>query len=64
MAFLWTGHLLSQIWLSILALQFPAEVDTYFREEIHFGAMLGPFPDPPFLDLHCSPLMTASKDSN
>jgi hypothetical protein len=46
------------------ALQFPAEVDSYFREESHFGAMLGPFPDPPFPDLHCSPLMTAPKDGN
>jgi hypothetical protein len=46
------------------ALQFPAEVDNYFHEEIHFGAMLGPFPDTPFPDLHCSPLMTAPKDSN
>jgi hypothetical protein len=41
------------------ALQFPAEVNNYFREEIHFGAMLGPFPD-----LHCSPFMTAPKDGN
>jgi hypothetical protein len=51
------------------ALQFPAEVDNYFRDEIHFGAMLGPFPDAPFPDapfpdLHCSPLMTATKDGN
>jgi hypothetical protein len=47
-----------------LALKFMTEVDTYFHEEIHFGAMLGPFPDPPFPDLHCNPLMTAPKDSN
>jgi hypothetical protein len=46
------------------AIQFPAEVDNYFSEEIHFGAMLGPFPDPPFPDLNCSPLMTAPKDGN
>jgi hypothetical protein len=46
------------------ALKFPAAVDTYFHSETHFGAMLGPFPDPPFLDLHCSPLMTAPKDSS
>jgi hypothetical protein len=26
--------------------------------------MLGPFPDPPFPDLHCSPLMTAPKDGS
>jgi hypothetical protein len=46
------------------ALQFPAEVDTYFREETHFGAMLGPFLDHPFPDLHCNPLMTAPKYGN
>jgi hypothetical protein len=46
------------------ALKFPVEVDTYFREETHFGAMLGPFPDPPFPDLHCSPLLTAPKDGD
>jgi hypothetical protein len=44
------------------ALQFLAEDDSYFCEETHFGAVLGPFPDPPFPDLHCSPLMTAPKD--
>jgi hypothetical protein len=46
------------------AIQFPAEVDNYFSEETHFGAILGPFPDAPFWDLHCSPLMTAPKDGN
>jgi hypothetical protein len=46
------------------SLQFPAEVSTYFREEISFGSILGPFPDPPFPDLHCSPLMTAPNDGS
>jgi hypothetical protein len=46
------------------ALKFPEAVDTYFRTETHFGAMLGPFPDPPFPDLHCSPHMTAHKDGS
>jgi hypothetical protein len=46
------------------ALQFPAAVDNYLSEEINFGAILGPFSDPPFRDLHCSPLMTAPKDGN
>jgi hypothetical protein len=46
------------------AAQFPAAVDNYFSEETSFGAMLGPFSDPPFRDLHCSPLMTAPKDGN
>jgi hypothetical protein len=41
------------------ALKILVAVDTYFYSETHFGAMLRPFPDPPFPDLHCSPLMTA-----
>jgi hypothetical protein len=44
--------------------QFPAVVDSYLSEEIKFGSILGPFSDPPFRDLHCSPLMTAHKDGN
>jgi hypothetical protein len=46
------------------ATNFPTVVDNYLSEEIQFGAMLGPFSDPPFRDLHCSPLMTAPKDGN
>jgi hypothetical protein len=44
------------------ATQFPTAVDTYFSEEISLGSIFGPFQDPPFADLHCSPLMTAPKD--
>jgi hypothetical protein len=47
-----------------LAIKFLAAVDNYLSKEIQFGAILGPFPDPPFRDLHCSPLMTAPKDGN
>jgi hypothetical protein len=46
------------------ALQFPVAVnrlDTNLSSETQFGSMLGPFPDPPFQDLHCSPLITAPK---
>jgi hypothetical protein len=43
------------------ALKFPATVDSYFSSETHFGSMLGPFPDPPFPDLHCSPILTPPK---
>jgi hypothetical protein len=46
------------------ALQFPVEVQAYLDEEIKLGSILGPFEDPPFPDLHCSPLMTAPKDGN
>jgi hypothetical protein len=44
------------------ALNFPSEVDNYFREEINLGSIFGPFPFPPLTGLHCSPLMTAPKD--
>jgi hypothetical protein len=46
------------------ALQFPAEVDNYFCEEIGLGSIFGPYQNPPFADLHCSPLMTAPKDGS
>jgi hypothetical protein len=45
------------------SLSFPSEVNNYLSEEIKFGSILGPFSDPPYPDLHCSPLMTAPKDS-
>jgi hypothetical protein len=57
-------HIYSAVTNHGSALKFPAEVDTYFHEETHFGAMLGPFPDPPFPDLHCSTLMIAPKDGD
>jgi hypothetical protein len=44
------------------ALKFPVEVDNYFTEESKFNSLLGPFEDPSFADLHCTPLMTAPKD--
>jgi hypothetical protein len=44
------------------ALKFPVQVDKYFTEESKFNSMLGPFEDPLFADLHCSPLLTAPKD--
>jgi hypothetical protein len=52
MAFLWTWKVIFSSKFHGSALQFPAEVDWYFLEETHFGAILGPYPDPPFLDLH------------
>jgi hypothetical protein len=44
------------------AIKFLTEVDNLFSEETSLGAILGPFPDPPVGDLHCSPIMTAPKD--
>jgi hypothetical protein len=32
------------------AIHFPAQVNNYLSEEIQFGAILGPFSDPPFPD--------------
>jgi hypothetical protein len=37
------------------------EVQNYL--EINLGSIFGPFSDPPLAGLHCSPLMTAPKDS-
>ena len=46
------------------AQQFPDQVQEYVETEIHHGAILGPFKDPPF-KIHVSPLMTRPKhDSN
>jgi hypothetical protein len=39
------------------ALQF-----NYFSTEISLGLIFGPFPEPPLLGFHCSPLMTAPKE--
>ena len=46
------------------ALQYPSHVDAYLSDEINHGAMLGPFRDPPFNDLHISPFMTRDKSSS
>ena len=46
------------------ATQYPSHVDFYLREEIHHGAMLGPFPEPPTDNLHTSPFMTRDKSSS
>ena len=40
------------------ATMFPQDVDQYLKEEIEFGAIAGPFSDPPFTNFHTSPFMT------
>ena len=41
------------------------DVQAYLQDEQQFGAILGPFKDPPINDLHVSPFMTKGKpDSN
>ena len=45
------------------AKSFPKDVSRYFDQETKMSAMLGPFSDPPFRKLHCSPLLTRPKDT-
>ena len=40
---------------------YPHDVEAYLQEEIEFGAIVGPFLDPPFKELHISPFMTREK---
>ena len=40
---------------------FPEDVEAYIQEEIGFGAIVGPFSDPPFQEFHVSPFMTREK---
>ena len=40
---------------------FPQDVEAYIQEEIGFGAIVRPFSDPPFQELHISPFMTREK---
>ena len=43
------------------AIMFPEDVEAYKQEEIDFGAIVGPFSDPPFQELHISPFLTREK---
>ena len=40
---------------------FPQDVEAYIQEEIEFGAIMGPFSDLPFQELHISPFLTREK---
>ena len=40
---------------------FPEDVEAHIQEEIGFGAIVGPFSDPPFQEFHVSPFMTREK---
>ena len=46
------------------AIEYPDHVTTYLQEELHQGAMLGPFPNPPIENLHVSPFMTRDKSTS
>ena len=40
---------------------YPQDVEAYLLEEIGYGAILGPFKEPPLKNLHVSPFMTREK---
>ena len=42
------------------AKQFPEDIEAYISEELSYGAMMGPFNEPPF-PLHISPFLTRDK---
>ena len=46
------------------ALQFPQDVEKYIQEEKSFGAIMGPFKEPPIKDWHFSPFMTRHKPNS
>ena len=43
------------------ALMFPTDIDQYLTEEMEFGAIVGPFSEPPLTNFHTSPFMTREK---
>ena len=43
------------------AVAFPQDIEAYLQEEIQYGAIHGPFKEPPFGNLHTSPFMTRDK---
>ena len=46
------------------AIDYPRHVEAYLTEEIHYGAILGPFDEKPFESLHYSPFMTREKPNS
>ena len=46
------------------ALEFPGDVDAYIAEELEYGALLGPFTEPPIPLSHSSPFMTRAKPNS
>ena len=43
------------------AAAFGGDIEHYLETELGYGAILGPFREPPFPNYHCSPLMTRHK---
>ena len=46
------------------AVEFPNHVTKYIGEEQKFGAIVGPFENPPIQNLHYSPFMTRNKPNS
>ena len=46
------------------AIDCPKDIEAYIQEELHYGALLGPFKDNPIKGGHCSPFMTRSKPNS
>ena len=46
------------------AIEWPQDVKKYIDEEKSFGAIIGPFPEPPIANLHYSPFMTRHKPNS
>ena len=59
--FQWDNPLKSHLDNHASAKLYPKDVEAYLSEEIGYGAILGPFKEPPFRELHVSPFMTREK---
>ena len=46
------------------ATEFPEDIEAYLKEEVQFGAILGPFHTDPIPDCHKSPFMTREKPNS
>ena len=46
------------------AIECPKDIEAYIEEELHYGALLGPFEENPIEGGHCSPFMTRSKPNS
>ena len=46
------------------ATEFPEDIEAYLKEEVQFGAILGPFHTDPIPDCHRSPFMTREKPNS
>ena len=59
--FQWDNPLRSHLDNHTSAKIYPQDVEAYLSEEIGYGAILGPFKEPPLQNLHVSPFMTREK---